>query len=955
MPHKANRIFRALRAMAAMILVLCFLAVLPACGEQRLATPTGLNVNQLDLSLSWNGVKDAAYYTVRIRGETNDDILSSESSYKLDRLPEGSYTISVRAHAGSAAGLSDSRWSQSIKFERPHEPGMTFSLIDSNTAFEITGQGTASGDIVIPDTYRGLPVTSIGANAFMGSVTSGSTVTSVTFGSNVKNIGDYAFANCTKLTRLTLPEGLESIGDYAFQLCSGISGTVAIPDSVTHVGQYAFQNCRMTSLNIGSGLTEISAHAFDGCSALTSAELPANVTAIGESAFAKCTSLREVSTGANVTTIGAQAFSGCTALEKLTLGERTQTIGSQAFYGCTKLANAEMPSSLTEIGSGAFYGCTALTGFVMGENVAKIGANAFTGSGMWTADADNNVYAGNWLLGVDASKENAAISAPREGTVGIADSAYEGLTFTRTMQLPDSVKYIGEDAFADTTATSVALGSGAEVIYDGAFENSGVKTIVLGAVDSGAAGNLGESSLRDIGERAFYGCEQLTSITVPSTVERIGYNAFRNSGMWLTSQAAIYAGDWLVGYNASGSTSVNLTQGTVGIADYTFIYKSEIMSVQLPETVEHIGRGAFYDCSNLFTVNLPEGLEEIPDYAFYGCTYLQLPELPSTLKRIGTSAFYGCALGNQINDTDTEDILEIPESVTEIGTRAFFGCGYTYEDPDATGDEADRIKNGGIDAVIIGDNVTTIGDFAFYGMASLKQVTIGAKVERIGEKTFYNCKELTTVTFGNSIKSIGPRAFYGCSSLRAAVLPPSVTEIGDYAFYKCTSLAEADLGSAKSIGTSAFLGCTSLSALTLPAELESIGAQAFRNCSSLTSLTIGENVADIGAHAFYGCTKLSLYAAAEEPAEGWNKWWNSSYRAVVWGCELSEEGWLTAFEAGDGRITDLSATVTLSAPVREGYVFKGFATKKDGEVVYTLATVATAPAGTMLYAVWAAE
>lgn len=957
MPNRANRILRAAKAFAAVLLILCFLITVPACGSARLSAPTGVNINQLDLSLNWNGVPEAAYYTIRIRGDMDDEILSSNNYYNLDRLSEGTYTISVRAEAGANSGYSSSRWSETIEFVRPHESGMTFTLTDNNTAFEVSGIGTASGDIVIPDTYRGLPVTSIGANAFMSTTASTSSVTSVTFGSNVKRIGDYAFANCSKLTQLTLPEGLESIGAYAFQSCRGITGTITIPDSVTEMGDRAFQFCReLTGVVVGSGLTAISSHAFDNCTALTSVNISPNVTVIGDGAFLQCTSLSEIYTGDGVTEIGDQAFSGCTALRDVTFGEMTQTIGSQAFYGCTALNGTALPDSVTEIGSGAFYGCTALKTFEPGKNIGKIGSDAFYASGLWEKDGDNNIYVGNWFVGTDFDTEQYTVVAPRAGTVGIADGAYRGLTFGSTLILPDSVKYIGESAFADTVfAAGIAIGSGAEVIYDGAFEKSQVTQIILGALDINAADRQGESSLRDIGNEAFRGCAQLTRVTIPDSVVRIGSNAFRESGLWTESSAAIYAGDWLVGYNDSGESAyVTIAQNTAGIADYTFYQKSSVAQVQLPESVKHIGMGAFSGCINLFAVNLPEGITEIPDYAFYRCTYLQLPELPSTLTRIGRSAFYMCALGNQIDDTDTDDILEIPDSVTEIGDYAFFKCGYTYEDPDATGETVDRLKNGGIDSVIIGDNVTYFGEYAFYGMASLKQVTIGANVEKIGQKTFYNCEELATVIFGKSLKSIGARAFYGCSSLRTAILPSTVREIGDYAFYKCEAMTEADLGSAESIGVSAFLGCKSLTGVTLPSELKSIGSQAFRNCSSLTSITLGQNVASIGAHAFYGCSQLSVYAAADEPPADWNSRWNSSYRAVVWGSGLSEEGWLTGFIL-DGNITDLSATTKLSAPVRDGYVFGGFATEMNGEAVYDLDDIENIPEGTVLYAVWSAK
>lgn len=940
---------RVLKLLVVAAIAVCMLAATAGCGKPRLDAPSGLNVDSLELTLNWNIVNGAAYYTIRIDGNgERDEIMSGTNSYSLEGYAPGEYKITVRAEAGANISNSSSAWSKALTFTRPYENGLLMELIDSNTAFSVTGAGTASGEIVIPDYYRGLPVTAVADRAFINNTQ----VTSITLGNNVKSIGEYAFAGCSSMTDLSLNDGLESIGGYAFQNCRQITN-LTIPDSVTAMGERAFQYCRgIASLTLGSGLTSISDYAFNNCVAIETLNIPSNVTAIGTYAFNGCNNLKTVNTGNAVTTIGAYAFSDCTSITSLTIGTDTESLGEGAFNGCTALAEVAMPENLTDIGDYAFNGCTSLATVSISENTKRIGRSAFTDTQLWKANAEN--YVGDWFIGASYAEDAYTIKAPREGTVGIADYAYSKFKTASTVILPDSVKYIGKGAFYQCQIPGVVIGSGAVSIGESAFAGTNLGLVVLGALDQTSGGaNLGASSLEDIGNEAFKDCAQLNTIEIPSTVEHIGTYAFKNSGIWKETMTEVYAGNWLVGYNESGTlNTIAVDDGTVGIADYVFYNQTGILTVTIPEGVKYIGRSAFNGCKNLAGVTLPDSLTEIEDYTFYNCTALALPELPANLTRIGRSAFYKCALGSASRDTDMGDILTIPQSVTEIGAYAFYGCGFEYEDPNATGSEQDRLKEGGIDIINIGDNITEIGDFAFYNMGSLKQVNMGANVERIGQRAFYKCEQLTTVNFSDSLKTIGERAFYGCSSLTAAILPSSVTQIDAYAFYKCTSLARATFGNAESIGDYAFFGCTSLKEIALPSTLESIGTQAFRNCSALTGITLGSNIREIGAHAFYGCNTATFYAQGAEPAEGWNSRWNSSYRVVVWNSVISEEGYLVSFVYDSESIDNLSASTVLTAPVRNGYTFEGFATVPGGAAVYSPDNLGSVTDGTTLYAVW---
>ena len=116
------------------------------------------------------------------------------------------------------------------------------------------------------------------------------------------------------------------------------------------------------------------------------------------------------------------------------------------------------------------------------------------------------------------------------------------------------------------------------------------------------------------------------------------------------------------------------------------------------------------------------------------------------------------------------------------------------------------------------------------------------------------------------------------------IIPNSVTSIGDYAFFYCYSLTSVVIpDSVTSIGDEAFAWCESLTSVVIPESVTSIGERAFYNCSSLESIVIPDSVTSIGDSAFAGCSSLTIYCEAETQPSGWNSWWKSSNRPVVWG------------------------------------------------------------------------
>ena len=220
--------------------------------------------------------------------------------------------------------------------------------------------GTA-GRVVIPDTLGGAPVKVIynfGAPKH---------VTSVVLPDTVREIGQYAFTNCSSLAEINLPEGLRSIGISAFSGCEALR-SVRIPSTTSEIGFSAFGIWELTELTVAEGnpylysegncIIERSTKTLvHGCS---TSVIPDGVKTIRCCAFSGV-GLKEAVIPDSVRTIEESAFWAAMELEKVTLGSGVQTIGEEAFFGCHELSEIHIPASVQTVGKKAFDFCIKMT------------------------------------------------------------------------------------------------------------------------------------------------------------------------------------------------------------------------------------------------------------------------------------------------------------------------------------------------------------------------------------------------------------------------------------------------------------------------------------------------------------------------------------------------------------------------------------------------------------------
>ena len=935
----------------------------------KLAVPTNLKIDQDTLVLTWTDVEGAKSYTLDVNGEELD---SSKNSYKLEKLDAGDYVIKVKA---CGSGRSESKWSDEIPFTREQETGMIFKRINNGTEYEVSNVGTAEGDIVVPDTYRNRPVTSIGRKAFAKKPR----VTSVVLGDNITKIGEQAFAQCAALKSVNIPKNVVSIGKKAFQSCSVLESDIVIPSGVTVIEESTFGYCRaLKNVTISSNVTSIGESAFADCDLLTEIIIPDSVEVIGDYAFSTCFSATTLSIGKNVVSIGQNAFQQCSALTEIYVGDSVEVIGGAAFKKCENVTTVTMSDSTVYVGAEAFSGCAKLATVELSDKINYIGANAFRETDIWTK-ASNLVYVQNWL--VDSKVKNAGAYTIAEGTIGIGVQAMANCSAVSQIIIPNSVKIVNDFAFAGMqNMSSVVLGEGVEEIGVQSFYYCPKLTDVkLGGWDF-AKREMTDSSLKKIGKYAFFECPLLTSIDIPETVEFIGAYAFRKSGIYTNAgkdKGVVYAGNWLVDWNkdsiALAGGNIKVKEGTVGIAEYAFFQCIYVSTVEIPDSVEVINRSAFYQTAYILEVTLPAGLKRIEEFTFYGCSqllsvgYMKTPEaggepqrvegLPEKLEHIGRSSFYECyLLGCAVDATgynvlDRDVTLVIPDTVKTIEKYAFYKCGASSKDYD-TG----ITTLYGIDKVVLGSGVESIGENAFGSFESLTSLETGDGIKTIGWKAFYKCPNLKEIKFGASVEKIDARAFYGCSSLKSVELPASMVEIAEYAFYNCEGLEKIQLNEGlESIGNYAFSKALKVESLYVPESVESIGKHAFRGMANLKSVVLADGVGAIANYAFYGCQKACFYVEKAN-ANGWENRWNASYRPVVYGVVLSNDGYVVSFTKTATSFQNVNEKSILGGPVREGYDFLGWATTANATTAEFFGNeVLNVADGTTLYAVWSVK
>ncbi len=658
------------------------------------------------------------------------------------------------------------------------EDGLYYSVSDGEAT--VTGHdGELNGDLIIPETLGGYPVTAIGDSAFsycdgLTSVDIPNSVTSIGYEAflccaglksieipnSVTSIGCWAFGDCGGLTSVEIPNSVTSIGDCAFDYCSGLT-SITIPDSVASIGFHVFYGCeRLTSVEIPNSVTSIGDSAFSDCYALTSVIIPDSVTSIGNGAFSGCTGLTSIEISNSVTNIGDYAFQWC-LLTSVTIPNSVTSIGQYAFQGCQSLKNINIPNSVTSIGEYAFFGCFELTSITIPNGVISISPNAFAVSGLTSIEIPNSV-------------------------TSIGDEAFRETPLT-TVTIPNSVTSIGDSAFSycslietvyydgtEEDKSKISIGNDNDYLLDAewvyAEDNSKKLTYTVSNGEATITGydgelngdliipeTLGGYPVTAIGDSAFSYCDGLTSVVIPDSVTSISNLAFvgckKLTKIIVDDEDKVYSSIDGVLFNKDKTKLLYYPNG-------------KGKSYVIPDGVTSIGELAFALCEGLTSVSIPDGVISIGHNAFDTCIALTSIEIPKSVTSIGDDAFFDCRELNSVT---------IPRGVTSIGERAFMLC--------------NELKS-----ISIPNSVTSIGEGAFEACFALTSIAIPNSVKSIGNRAFCFCERLTEIIVDVDNKNYSSidgvlfnkdkteLLYYPCGKGESYVIPNGVISIGKYAF-----------------------------------------------------------------------------------------------------------------------------------------------------------------------------
>ena len=612
---------------------------------------------------------------------------------------------------------------------------------------------------------------------------------------------------------------------------------------------------------VEEGVTGIGDYAFHGLRQLSEVSLPSTVTHLGEHCFSYCESLETLELPAGLTKIEIRAFRQAEGLTHITIPEGVTVIEQQAFEGCNKLTSVTLPESLTKIGGSAFFG-TALTTFHVSAGLETMDNRALPTFSItaYTADENNPNYAADeagclytkdmqTLLYYPVANTRTAFTVPADVKT-IDGFAFSDAQYLETVQLPDGLKTIGPRAFSSCRKmTSAYIPDSVTQIGGSAFSFTPLESIHLPASLTYIPGGMFYScpftsfevpeGVTTVEDYAFEWCENLKTVTLPSSLEKIGRDAFYGTVVdeiyFGGSEAQWYAID--IDNMSNGNRRIHEAQkhftnnflpeghdwddGTVqqtltceqpGIRLYTCADCGETYTETVPAighrydsgtrtkapSCEEKGENIFtcVICGNTYTEEIPAfghrweyNIDPSYDESVPGkvgavcltnCLHKRFFEIPG----------YGWVLAFGECGTEGSDVhYVLYQNGTiyvfgngEIKDQAFFNIGDTYHQT--------------FTKLIIDEGVTAIGKNAFVGNP-LGNITLPDSLKTIGDGAFSNIV-ISNIHFGSGLETIGGGAFDTCftgsASQKNLVLPDSVKTVKDYAFAYCDGLEEITFG-----------------------------------------------------------------------------------------------------------------------------------------------------------------
>lgn len=609
----------------------------------------------------------------------------------------------------------------------------------------------------------------------------------------VTSIGYRAFYKCFSLTTIALPNSITSIGSDAFSECS-LLNTITLSDAITNIGSYAFHACKsLTNIFIPNGVTRIEDGVFQYCSSLMTVSIPKKITHIGSVAFDGCSSLTTFVIPEGITDINYAAFNNCSSLTSITIPNTITHLGYRAFDGCSLLTSVTIPQSVTYIESNAFT--NPLVVYMASKTPARLDNNAFHENTIFFVP-DVDAYKSAWKqydykviipmttteisasvnlnalpkisalqqkLGLDSLKKITSLRI--SGTINSYDIMIMRNQMPNLWDIDLSDAHIvandyeytkGYHSKKDTLTAYSFTGTGTHIrkailpnsvvcIEENVFNTPYLQEVVL------------PKNLCVIGDRTFFGCRALRSITLPESLTSIGESAFQGTGL---TEVIIPANVETIGNKAFAG-------GDEAYSNSTYCYYSSFNNSKSYWSYTPTSGGSLLS----LTISTNSKLTFIPYLAFAGNKNLRkVSILGDSIKSIGAGAFQHCQLDTLILPPHLQELntlsfghcsglkfVAMPNSLTEIASNAFVGC-----------------KN--LDNVQFPKKLTKIGHHAFADCTNLRNVDIPGLVTDIEEYAFKDCNVRSVYSYLFDPFTIGQNTFSPYANANATLFVPNVED-----------------------------------------------------------------------------------------------------------------------------------------------------------------------------------
>lgn len=654
----------------------------------------------------------------------------------------------------------------------------------------------------------------------------------------VTSIPTNAFAN-TKITSVKLASTITEIGASAFANCANLGGSVVIPNGVTIINPQTFNGCtKLESLVLHNGITEIGYSAFYNCSSISNdIGLPNNLEDIGTSAFENCSNMKGNAVINATCYVGSRAFKNCANLTSIDYRSEREYVNQEIFAGCSSATGRVVLSDkVKRVDSSAFDGCAKITELVLSPSLYGIGDYAFRG--------------------MSSLGSNVEIIIPENCDIGSEAFFVEsGTAQIAKLHFPSSIKSITDRTFCGLNPSVITCADYHPTmkIVDGLLSSTNGKALLLVPYSVDSVFTVPEQ-FTQIGAYAFAYTSKISDLTIPQTVKLVDTGAFMKMinlvNLTFEEDSVNWIEDYGFAYNSGVTSSIQLPSSLIYIGNYAFAGCSSLTWIGIPAETEIVGEGAFQDVPNATLdesnpyITIVDGEFVSSDPESFNPPYIgrdsltavqwELSDDGKTLRISGNGPMKSWG-GNLISEDEwvdspfiehlrTIETVIVEDGVTNIGDYAFF-----WQEA-SNGIMGGEVTQTTLKKVVLGKDVETVGDGAFFGNLNIETFEVSSEnpyivcenniVKSKDEKTLYMVLPGFNGDFvGNENLETVEFATFAFSGVTSISLPKSVKAVPLYAFAGCENLTELKLPGVVSFDMGLVVGCKSLEYMELNSNI----------------------------------------------------------------------------------------------------------------------------------------